>query len=246
MKEFRDCLSSIAVYDHSFNVPLFSWSNNQQEGFVARKIDRALINGLWPSVFPGSTVDFLSPEISDHCAILVRLKAQVCSKPKPFKFFNCWIQYLNFLKVVEDSWSLPVANNIDPMNSLFLKLKRLKLVFKQFNRDKFGNLSGKVHDKRTELADLQNKILSSTNPTVLITKEITIKAELQNLLLAEESFYKQKARNDWINLGDQNTKFFQQMVAAQYNRTMIKSLVDEHGSKVDDYDVLCDMIVSYF
>ena len=51
----------------------------------------------------------------------------------------------------------------------------------------------------------------------LIELEKTILIELHDLVLHEESFFKQKARINWINEGNQNTKFFQKSVSAHQN-----------------------------
>ena len=47
MKEFKDVVQKVAVFDHPFTGPLFTWSNHQGEGFLARKLDRVLINDKW-------------------------------------------------------------------------------------------------------------------------------------------------------------------------------------------------------
>ena len=39
IKEFNECLQQLAVFDHSFNGPLFTWFNCQGEGFIANKLD---------------------------------------------------------------------------------------------------------------------------------------------------------------------------------------------------------------
>ncbi|XVF83646.1 hypothetical protein PTKIN_Ptkin16aG0506600 [Pterospermum kingtungense] len=74
MLEFNDCLNSLSVFDHAYTGPLFTWSNHQDDGYLARKLDRALINGIWNTVFPQSIVEFLAPNPSDHSPILVKLK----------------------------------------------------------------------------------------------------------------------------------------------------------------------------
>ncbi|XP_039045257.1 uncharacterized protein LOC120184986 [Hibiscus syriacus] len=70
------------------------------------------------------------------------------NKPKPFKFFNCWTLHPGFLNIVSQSWSLAAQGN--PMKSLFLKLKRLKVSLKQLNKDYFSDIKA-----RRELKSLQ-------------------------------------------------------------------------------------------
>ncbi|XP_059455969.1 uncharacterized protein LOC132186126 [Corylus avellana] len=47
---------------------------------------------------------------------------------------------------------------------------------------------------------------------------------------AEESFLKQKARNQWLNLGDQNNKFFYKSLKVQNAKKTINYLWDEHAT----------------
>lgn len=57
-------------------------------------------------------------------------------------------------------------------------------------------ISEKVHDTRKKLNEMQLKVLSSPD-VENIDEEKRLTAELQELLQAEEAFYKQKSRIDW-------------------------------------------------
>ena len=88
MQEFIDARLQLSVFDHVHVGPKFTWTNKHQEGFLARKLDRVLINNSWSDRFPPSHVEFLCPEVSDHCPGLILLQQEFHSPPKPFKFFN--------------------------------------------------------------------------------------------------------------------------------------------------------------
>ena len=88
MRDFIACLAQIAVFDHAYSGPYMTWSNHQAEGFIARKIDRVLVNGSWYTCFDQLMVEFLPPEISDHCPVVIQLQLENYSPPKPFKFFS--------------------------------------------------------------------------------------------------------------------------------------------------------------
>ncbi|XVE68774.1 hypothetical protein DITRI_Ditri09bG0097000 [Diplodiscus trichospermus] len=77
IKDFSECLHQIAILDHVASGPKFTWSNKQQENYIAKKLDRVLINELSFSEF---------------------------SLPKPFKFFNYWANHPEFLDTVLFSW----------------------------------------------------------------------------------------------------------------------------------------------
>ncbi|XP_039057652.1 uncharacterized protein LOC120201026 [Hibiscus syriacus] len=66
MKEFQDLTQDLDLHDHPFIGPLFTWSNKQSESYLARKLDRVLINPIWALSFHNFHVEFLSPGVSDH------------------------------------------------------------------------------------------------------------------------------------------------------------------------------------
>jgi hypothetical protein len=63
---------------------------------------------------------------------------------------------------------------------------------------------------------------------------------------AEESFLKQKARNQWLQLGDQNNSFFHTSLKAQNARNTINYLWDKHGNKVDDVEQIKRVAVDFY
>ena len=89
-------MKKVAVFDHTFNEPIFTWSNHQEDGFVAKKLDIVLINDKWNLTFARSAMEFLSSEDSDHSPALVKLDQPIWSPLKPFKVFNFWIEIQNF------------------------------------------------------------------------------------------------------------------------------------------------------
>ena len=206
MKEFNEVRNRISVFYLVASGPLFTWTNKHQEGFIARKLDRMLINSSWHSRYAQSHVEFLAPKVSNHCPTYILLQRDIISPPKPFKFFNYWARHHGFLDLVEHSWFFPAHGN--PMRRLYDKLKRLKVDLRNFNQTQFGGLTNKVAEKRKELADIQVNLLSENGSQNLIESEKTLNLELNDLLLAEESFFKQKSRISWIMEGDQNTNFF--------------------------------------
>ena len=244
MKEFIEACRLLSVFDHAFSGPLFTWSNKHKEDFLARKLDRALINGSWLIRFPHSTVEFLAPEVSDHSPVFISLQQKFIAPPKPFKFFNDWVKHPKFLELVQQSWCSQVFGN--PMRRLHTKLKRLKADLKIFNQTHFGGISLKVTEKRKELAGIQVLLMNNVNSSELIELEKSVNLELHDLLLAEEWFYKQKARVNWINEGDQNTKFFQKTVAANQSRSTIKSLTTAAGVKLTTFTQISEEAVSFF
>ena len=103
IREFTDCLSQIAAFDHVYSGPLFTWTNHQTESFLARKLDRVLVNGNWYTYYAQSLVEFLPPEVSDHCPAVIQFEQESYSSSMSFKFFNHWCMNSKFLGVVDIS-----------------------------------------------------------------------------------------------------------------------------------------------
>ena len=74
MKDFIEARRLIFVFNHVYFSPLFTWSNKHQKGFLARKLDIALINGGWLAKFAHSIVEFVLSEVTDHCPVIVSLQ----------------------------------------------------------------------------------------------------------------------------------------------------------------------------
>jgi len=57
---------------------------------------------------------------------------------------------------------------------------------------------------------------------------------------------KQKSRNQWLNLGDGNNKFFHTKVKVRNSFNMIKSLKDEEGNVVDDMKGIKNLVTDFY
>lgn len=61
VQAFRDCLNEADLFDLKSECPLYIWCNKRSIGFVAKKLDRMLVNDKWLPSFPNFIVEFPSP-----------------------------------------------------------------------------------------------------------------------------------------------------------------------------------------
>lgn len=92
---------------------------------------------------------------ASHTIVLAssRFNNVVVSRSKPFKYCNIWSLAKDFERKVQESWQLEVQGV--PMYKLIVKLKRLKRVLKQLNRDRFSDIEYSVIVALTRLTELQ-------------------------------------------------------------------------------------------
>ncbi|XVF41347.1 hypothetical protein PTKIN_Ptkin01aG0272800 [Pterospermum kingtungense] len=197
----------LGLFDHPYCGAIYTWTNRQDSTFQARILDRILIDSGWFDLNVNSTIEFLTPEVSNHCPSFIKVGQKGKQFPKPFKFFNFWTKNGEFIDTVLQSWSATAAGN--PLESLFEKLKKLKPVFRAFNKSHFSNVSEKVQIKKRELEEIQQKIMNGHGDESWVFKEKTVLVELREMLDAKESLYRHKYRVQWLNEGDSNTRFFQ-------------------------------------
>ncbi|XP_038999036.1 uncharacterized protein LOC120124424 [Hibiscus syriacus] len=177
MKDIQDFIQDLHLYDHTFFGPSYTWSNKQHQSFLAKKLDRVLINPICVHTFHNSFLEFFSPGASDHCMALVWINREAqANRPKPFKIFNFWTLHPNFLNEVQQSRQLTIQGN--PMKILFQKLKRLKACLKIINKECYSDISARVRQKRSELEQLQ---LSTLIGEHTIEKELMLQNELLSL-----------------------------------------------------------------
>ena len=79
-----------------------------------------------------------------------------------------------------------------------------------------------------------------------IKKKRDMSKELHDLMVAEESFFRQKSRIQWLQEGDHNTRFFHSMVATRQHKNSINSLTDSNWNKLVTFADISNEAVTFF
>lgn len=221
--EFNDCLAHIGMDDMPYKGYWFTWSNRRAGlGEIRSKLDRVMINAGWLDSFPESEAIFESPGISDPSPMFVTVLPET-HKKRPFKFFNFWMKHARFKEELGKSWCKPVTDH--PKFFLLQKLKRLKPVLRSFNTSYFSHLSARVDTARQAPADVQLQLATLPQNQQLHDQEKGLLVSFIDLSYAEESFKIQKSRVLWLSLGDQNTKFFYQLIVLEIKFSVYRTVL---------------------
>ncbi|XP_077232003.1 uncharacterized protein LOC143865668 [Tasmannia lanceolata] len=245
MKEFNDCIDHCSLLDLKTIGPLLTWSNkSKNDNLKLRKLDRALVNDEWLSLFPQSFAANKNPGISNHSPIIIHLHPESSRDHPPFRFFFVWLEDLSLYEVVERMWQINLKGT--PMFRLVRKLKLVKQAIKNWNYKIYGRIDITLPIIKDQLNEIQSKI--AVDPTNYSLRE-TERLIRENLLIVarkEEAIVRQKARIDWLNLGDSNTNFFHSAINSRRNMNHIYGMTKSNGEISTSKSEIEESFVNYF
>lgn len=85
----------------------------------------------------------------------------------------------------------------------------------------FGNIFDKKKKLIGDLDRIQQDIMSMPDSSSLLNNETSIKNQINQVLVNEEIYWAQKAKVNWLHLGDKNKKYFQSVTNIKKKRNEI-------------------------
>ncbi|KAI0496381.1 hypothetical protein KFK09_022697 [Dendrobium nobile] len=182
---------------------------------------------------------------SDHCPILLNLNSSSPKISKSFKFENIWASYPASYSVVQNVWNRKSVGS--PSDILITKMRRTMNSLYFWSRSKHQNLEQLKDNLKKEILQLQEKEARNGS---LSSEEICLLkfkiGELNSTLARLSTWWKQRAKVNWINEGDQNSKFFHSFASAMRNANFIANIKDELGILVDKQNEIEEVQIKYF
>lgn len=130
--------------------------------------------------------------------------------------------------------------------SIVQKLKVVKKVLKIKNKEVYGGIKQRVMQAKERLDEAQRMVLSTFRKAAAVRKENECHHEYLSISKADEAFLKQKSRNQWLNLGEQNNSYFHWIVKVQNSKNVITHLWDVQGRRVEDVEQIRSIAVDYY
>ncbi|XP_062152877.1 uncharacterized protein LOC133861169 [Alnus glutinosa] len=206
MDGFRQALVTCGLGDLGYVGPCFTWSNGRVDSlFTKERLDRALANREWCSIFPYVTVHVLAASSSDHNPILVHFnefQEERQTYRRSFKFESAWTRDEDYLRVLQSGWEEEIGNEA-PVRGVQQRLSSCQTQFSRWSKKKFGRVGEILKKKKQQLLHLQSRALPFLDP---VNK--TLQAKIDELLANEDLYWKQRAKQNWYQHGDRNTQFF--------------------------------------
>ncbi|KAL4384284.1 hypothetical protein GQ457_15G029320 [Hibiscus cannabinus] len=214
----REKFNNFIMQGHFIDLPLrgkkFTWFG---PGNKRSRLDRFLIDEFWILNLRDLVQLGLKRNISDHIPILLTTK-DVDWGPIPFKFFSGWLYKDGGKEVIKEAFG-----EVGAEGDLVSKLRCVKMALKRWNKNSCVNIDAKVKELEEKLdrIDEGRNRLQGTSSDSMDEEAKKIKSELWDYLRIQEDLWRQKARVNWLSLGDANTKFFHKTVKIRSRRKLI-------------------------
>lgn len=190
------------LIDISVSGKRFTWFNSN--GTAMSRIDRFLLSEGVIDAWKISSQVIGDRDISDHCPIWLDCSVKNWG-PKPFRFFNSWVEHPGFHKLVKETWS---GCSFQGWKAYILneKLKFLKGKLKVWNKEVFGIMDLYINNTVNELNQL-DELVANGDPVDEVARNL-VSAKFWRQIRAKDSFLHQKSRVNWFQNGDLTLSFF--------------------------------------
>lgn len=236
MEAFSKALDDCLLLDLGCKGRLFTWERGRgTDGWVEERLDRAVADAEWCSVFPHAMVQNIETLTSDHSAIFIDVERPIVRRRKRrFMFENAWLSDAGCKEVVEHSWQTNVDKTVPG------KLTACSVDLRRWGGDLGKRLGQEISALQSRLTFFRGIYTSASLREI---KEID--SRLQALLTQQHVFWRQRVKQHWLRLGYRNTKFFHHQASCRRYKNYISKLKDSTGRWCENED-LHHLITNYY
>lgn len=153
-----------------------------------------------------------------------------------------WCSAGNFCDLVEGSWKDDVSGT--PMYQLVQKLKRLKPILKQLNKDGYSDIQVRETKAYQELLQAQQACQQDPTNVEYSHTEQTAAAHYQKVHEDYISFI--KSRLNWLTFADESSKLFHQSLKLRKIQGRIQGIRNTIGDWVDSPQQINDAFLDFY
>ncbi|GKV47542.1 hypothetical protein SLEP1_g54439 [Rubroshorea leprosula] len=241
MKEFDEFIRRIELIDLPLLGRKFTWYNSN--GQQMSRLDRFLVSEDWISKWSDIKQWGLKRTVSDHCPILLK-NEKVDWGPKPFKFFDSWLEQPGCREVIRNSWK---STEVKGWSGFILKekLQRTKKALKEWSAKVGLEMDRKIKEVENMIAEIDEKGKNNQLSTDEIEMRKSSFLDLWKNLRIKERMSQQKSRKMWLKEGDANTRFFHNCIKGRWRRREINS-VQIDGEQFTGVTKIKEEVAKYF
>jgi ribonuclease HI len=243
MQKFRDVIDECGFIDLGYRGSPFTWCNNRRGVSTTwLRLDRYMATNDWVLRFNSAVVFHLESSASNHKPIWLSPSAMQNPRhrKKVFRFEDMWRSNPGCENTITLAWK-PVDRGT-PMVQVTKKIQRCSVPLSQWSRSNFGSVSTQLKEK-SELLKIakQNSINGQGHDQV-----ISLRKEVNGLLIKEEKMWQQRSRTLWLKDGDRNTKYFHSRATHRQRRNLLLGIRNEAGDLITNQDQIGSCFIEYY
>lgn len=129
-----------------------------------------------------------------------------------------------------------------PLICLKKKSKEVLAELKVCSNEEFRGRQKKLKQLKEKLKTIRSDYSHYENGEEIKRTE----SQIDNILIDEKVYWKQRSRVDWLKEGDRNTKFFHSKASARKRKNRISGLEDEQGIWNEEEEEVERLFCEYF
>jgi mannosylglycoprotein endo-beta-mannosidase len=228
---FNDCIARLALRELNRSGARFTWTNKQVNP-VRSVLDRVFISPSWETHLPMASLSAETRIGSDHTPLILDSGEGLLSRSNRFFFETSWLALPNFKEVLQGIWSkllISPGRRRDTIDSWHIQSASLRHYLKGWGANR-GKLEREA--KAHILAQIQS-LDTQADASGLDEDEWALRYhledELMQILCAEEEYWRQRGRQNWLLQGAANTAYFHAIANGRRRKCAIRSLQSEEG-----------------
>ncbi|KAF7150605.1 hypothetical protein RHSIM_Rhsim02G0226500 [Rhododendron simsii] len=163
------------------------------------------------------------------------------------RFEEAWVGIDAVRHIAKKVWDVPLTGSF--AFKVMQKQKMLLRHLANWKKLSIGYLTEEIVRKKRELEKIQLQLdgqFWGSEAEVLVKQDLMVRSELENLLTREEVYWAQRAKQNWLTMGDRNTKYFHKIASIRAHKNRAVALRDSSGVLVTDPDAIEAMFLDHF
>ncbi|KAL9686140.1 hypothetical protein QQ045_023595 [Rhodiola kirilowii] len=156
------------------------------------------------------------------------------TKANFFKFEPMWVRSKKLEEVIEYAWGVSEGTNVPLLN----KLECCRNILDKWRKNEFGEAQRHIKQLKEDLEVVRSKVRDEET----VAREANIVADINEWRLREEIYWRQRARTEWLQEGDKNTKYFHARASKRKKTNTISKLLNNNNEWVSDEGQLGTLI----
>lgn len=230
----RSFLSQNDLFDLKHSGNFLSWRGKRHSHTVHCRPDRAMSNSAWIDLFLSCRSQYLQFEASDHRPLLTFLDPTRKKGKRLFRYDRRLRDNPEVKKSITDIW------NSFPHLPVRVKLTKCRQAISNWSREFQINSKKTIEDLRSKL----EATMSAFDPRDDLIHDINL--QLLKAYKAEEEFWKQRSRQLWLTLGDNNTGYFHAITNGRKAKNRLTVIEDDEGTAWFEEKEVFTVISQYY